>query len=93
MFKNMSDEKLRKTVTGMIIAGTLIVLTLLIVLVYQLISMLVYSVKIGNIKKEIAAYERQTAELKEDLSYYSSKDFMDYLAQTYGYKAVEDATK
>lgn len=93
MFRNMSDEKFKKTVAGMVIAGTLVLLTLVVVIGYQLIYMAVQAVRINDVKKQISQYQEQKEKYQEELDYFSSDYGMDHLAYTYGYATVEEAKK
>lgn len=93
MFQNMSDEKFKKTITGMVVAGTLVILTLIVVIGYQLIYMAVQAARINGVKEQISQYQEQKEKLQEELDYFSSDYGMDGLAYTYGYAAVEDAKK
>lgn len=93
MFKNMSDEKFKKTITGMVVAGTLVILSLVLVIGYQLIYMAVQAVRINDIKGQIEKYQQDLERYQEDLDYFSSDDYKGQMAYIYGYAAVEDAQK
>jgi hypothetical protein len=88
----MSDEKLKRTVTGMIVAGTVLILVLLLVIIYQFICMGVKRAQIKKYQEEIARYEQMAEQLGDDWSYYSSDYAKWKAAQQYGY-SDEDTNK
>jgi ABC-type polysaccharide/polyol phosphate transport system ATPase subunit len=79
----MSDEKLKRTVTGMIVAGTILILVLLLVIVYQIVCMGVKKSQIKKYEDEIAHYEEIAEQLDQDLNYYGS-DYAKWIAAMKG---------
>jgi NADH:ubiquinone oxidoreductase subunit 6 (subunit J) len=79
----MSDEKLKRTVTGMIVAGTILILVLLIVILYQIVCMGVKKSQIKKYEEQISNYERIAEQLGQDLDYYSS-DYAKWIAAVQG---------
>ncbi|MBP5242291.1 MAG: hypothetical protein J6Z36_01195 [Clostridia bacterium] len=90
MFENMSEEKLKRTVTGLTVAGTLLVLILLAVIIYQIVVMGVKSARIKDLETKIAWYEQQITEGNADLDYYlNDDDFLRSLLQKEGFSQEE----
>lgn len=91
-FASMSDEKLKRVVSGAVVAGTLLLLILVFVIIYQFISIGIKNAQIKKYNEEIAQYEELVEQLGDDLAYYSS-DYAKYLAaQRNGYD-YEDSSK
>jgi F0F1-type ATP synthase membrane subunit b/b' len=68
----MTQEKLGRIVTAVVVAATTLFVILLSVLIYQWITIAVYDKRIDEINEEIAALEQDIAQDEEDLKHYSS---------------------
>ena len=90
MFENMSEQKLKKTVAGMFVAGTLLVVILLGVMLYQFVSMGLKSAQKAALEKEIAQYEEKIQVLDKDLDYYESDYYKELMGRAQGYVYPED---
>ena len=55
----MTQEKLKRVVTAAAVAGTLIVVCLLAVIVYQIVHMIVLDNRIKKVEAETSYYEEQ----------------------------------
>lgn len=92
MFENMSEGKLKKLVTAVVIAGTILVVFLLGVILYQFVSMGVKQGKIDSMNAQISEYEQLIAQLDEDLDAYTREEILEKLAREYGYIYPDDVT-
>ncbi len=92
MFENMSEGKLKKLVTAVVVAGTILIVFLLGVVLYQFISMGVKQSKIDSMNAQISEYEQLIAKLDEDLDAYSREQILEQLAREYGYIYPDDVT-
>ncbi len=92
MFENMSEGKLKKLVTAVVVAGTILIVFLLGVVLYQFISMGVKQSKIDSTNAQISEYEQLIAKLDEDLDAYSREQILEQLAREYGYIYPDDVT-
>lgn len=92
MFDNMNEEKLKKTIVGMVIACTLLFVLLLGVVLYQFVSMGIKSSQIDDLKTQISQYEEQKERLEEELSIYETDKKKEDLARQYGYVYPDDKT-
>ncbi len=92
MFENMSEGKLKKLVTAVVVAGTILIVFLLGVVLYQFISMGVKQSKIDSMNAQISEYEQLIAKLDEDLDAYSREQVLEQLAREYGYIYPDDVT-
>ncbi|MBQ9081132.1 MAG: hypothetical protein IJY26_00660 [Clostridia bacterium] len=90
MFENMSEQKLKKTVAGMFVAGTLLVVILLGVMLYQFVSMGLKSAQKAALEKEIAQYEEKIQVLDKDLDYYESDYYKELMGRAHGYVYPEE---
>lgn len=75
----MTQDKMRKMITAIVVAATLFLVILLSVLIYQWITIAVKNNRIEKVKEEIAYYQQQNELNKDDLAYYES-DFYKQLA-------------
>ena len=73
----MTQEKLRRVVTAAAVAGTILVVGLLIVIVGQIITIAVYNHRIDESEKEIAALEERVEKHESDLEYYLSDWYLE----------------
>lgn len=88
VFETMSDEKIKKVAVGAIAGGTVLVLVLMAVLLYQLIAMWVTSARIDTVKEEIAKTEQTIAQMEGDLGYYKTDDYKERAARQHGVNIV-----
>ena len=98
MVSNMTEEKLKRTIVGMTIAGTLVIVLLLAVLLYQFISMGIKNWEVNSLQTKIAEYEEKIETLGEQLAIYGTDKEKENLAREHGYvypddKTVEDLLK
>ena len=68
----MTQDKMRKLITAIVVATTLLLVVLLSVLVYQWITIGVQKKRIAKIRADIAYYEQLNETAQNDLDYYSS---------------------
>lgn len=68
----MTQDKMRKTVTAVVVAATMLLFILLCVLVYQWITIGVYNKRIAEAEEAIEYYTQQNAAAENDLEYYES---------------------
>lgn len=79
----MTQEKLKRVVTAATVAGTLIVVCLLAVIVYQIIHIAVLNHRIKDVESDIATYETQKDAAENDLDYYLSDYYLEQAAREY----------
>ncbi len=92
MFENMPEEKLKKMVVAVVVAGTILVVLLLGVILYQFISMGIKQGIIGSANEKISEYERLIEALDDDLDAYTRDEILEKLAREYGYIYPDDVT-
>lgn len=92
MFENMPEEKLKKLVTAVVIAGTLLVVLLLGVILYQFISMGVKSGQIRSMEEQRQEYEAQIEDLQDQLDVYGTDKKQEDIAREHGYIYPDDRT-
>jgi cell division protein FtsL len=63
----MTQEKLKRIVTAASVAGTVLIVCLLAVIVYQLVTMAVYDNRIKKTEQEIADLQTQIAQCEDEL--------------------------
>ena len=68
----MTQDKLRRVVTAAVVAGTLLIVILIGVLIYQAIRINVLENRIETVKEEIQEYNEKKADAENDLEYYES---------------------
>lgn len=68
----MTQEKMRKLITAIAVATTLLLVILLSVLIYQWITIGVQKKRIEKVRSDIAYYEELNETAQNDLDYYSS---------------------
>ncbi len=68
----MTQEKMRKLITAIVVATTLLLVILLSVLIYQWITIGVQKKRIEKVRADIAYYEELNETAQNDLDYYSS---------------------
>ncbi len=91
MFENMSEDKLKKTVTGIAIAGTILFVLLFAVMLYQFISMGVKGARIADLQTQVQEYEQKKGELEEKLEIYETDKYLENEARKEGYIFPEDS--
>ena len=86
----MTQEKLKRVVTAAAVAGTLVVVCLLAVILYQVIKIVVLNNKIADSEAEISRLEEQRGNSKSDLEYYLSDYYLEQEAHKYGWINKDD---
>ena len=81
----MTQEKMRKLVTAIVSACTILLTLLVGYLAYQWITIAVYNQKEKKLKAEIAAYEQILAQDEKDLEYYESDLYKEWEAMKLGF--------
>ena len=81
----MTQEKMRKLVTAIVSACTILLTLLAGYLAYQWITIAVYNQKEKKLKAEIAAYEQILAQDEKDLEYYESDLYKEWEAMKLGF--------
>ncbi len=75
----MTQDKMRRTITAIAVAGTTLLVVLLAYLVYQWITIAVLNNRIEKAEEDVAYYEALNEQSESDLEYYES-DFYKQLA-------------
>ena len=75
----MTQDKMRRTITAIAVAGTTLLVVLLAYLVYQWITIAVLNNRIEKAEENVADYETLNEQSESDLEYYES-DFYKQLA-------------
>ena len=86
----MTQEKLKRVVTAAAVAGTLIVVCLLAVIVYQNVHMIVLDNRIKKVEAETSYYEEQISKGENDLNYYLSDLYLEQAAREHHFIKPED---
>ena len=81
----MTEEKTRRMVTGIVVAATALILTLLIVLVSHIVTVCVQNNRMKELQAEKERLEQLIEVEKESVEYYASKEGLDYLAFKHGF--------
>lgn len=68
----MTEERMKKTVTAAVVAGTLLAVFLVLVLAYQLITITVQNNRTKKLEQEIARYDKNLSTAQGQLEYYES---------------------
>lgn len=68
----MTQDKMRKMITAIVVAATMLLVILLSVLIYQWITIGVYNKRIAEAEEAIEYYTEQNAAAENDLEYYES---------------------
>lgn len=84
--EELALDRLRRRITAIVVAATLLVVTLFAVIVYQVIAITVKNNRIKRLEEEIARYEEIIAEGELDLEYYESQEGLENAARKYGAK-------
>jgi len=77
----MTQEKLKRVVTAATVAGTLIVVCLLAVIMYQVVHIAVLNRRIKDTQQEIERYTTQKEQSENDLNYYLSDLYLEDAAR------------
>ena len=81
----MTQEKLKRVVTAAAVAGTLVVVCLLAVLLYQVIHIAVLNKRIKNVQKEIDYWTEMNETAENYLDHYLSDFYLDMAAHEKGF--------
>ena len=81
----MTPEKLRRVVTAAVVAGTILLVTLLSYLVYQFVTIGVLNKRLDNVTQDIADLQTENAQLQELEEYYGSDIGKLWLAMEKGF--------
>ncbi len=81
----MTQEKLRRVVTAVVVAGTTLFVILLSVLIYQWIKIAVYNSRIEKLEEENKQIEAEIENSEEALDYYNSDIGKFWLAMEKGF--------
>lgn len=68
----MTQEKLRRVITAAVVAGTILLVFLLGVIIYQAVKINVLDKRIEDTKDKIAQLEESIEKSENDLDYYES---------------------
>ena len=79
-------DRLRRRITAVVVAATLLIVTLLGVIVYQIVTITVKNNRIKKLEADIARYEKIIADGELDLEYYESQEGLENAARKYGAK-------
>ena len=90
MLEKMPENKLKRMIVGVTIAGTLLLVVLFSVIIYQFVSMGVKSHQIDKMQEEIESFEQIKDKLGEDLEWYTTDEYKEWIARTHGYVYPED---
>ncbi len=77
----MTQEKLKRVVTAAAVAGTLVIVCLLAVIIYQLIHMAVLNNRIKKTEDEIKYYQEQIDGNENLLDHYLSEYYLEQAAR------------
>ena len=81
----MTQEKLKRVVTAAAVAGTLVVVCLLAVLLYQVIHIAVLNKRIKTVQNEIDYWTEMHETAENDLDHYLSDFYLDWAAHEKGF--------
>ena len=85
----MTQEKMRRMVTALVVAATTLLVSLLAVIVYQAIALTVNKNRIEKLEKDIQYYEQVISEGKLDLEYYESLEGLENAARRDGWTKIQ----
>ena len=77
----MTQEKMRKLITAIAVAATLLLVILFSVLIYQWIKIGVYNKRIEKVQNDIAYYEQLNENDENRLDYYTSEFYKNFIAK------------
>lgn len=72
----MTQDKMRKTITAVVVAATLLLVILLSVLIYQWVTIGVLNRRKAKLETEIGALEQQKQEKQLDAEWYEANKFL-----------------
>ena len=72
----MTQDKMRKTITAVVVAATLLLVFLLSVLIYQWVTLGVLNRRKAKLDKEIATLEQQKQDAALDAEWYEANMFL-----------------
>ena len=81
----MTQEKLRRIVVAIAVAGTTLFVILFSVLIYQFVTWGVYNKRIEKLEQQNAALEQENNEMEGDLKEYNSELGKFFLALEQGF--------
>ncbi|MBQ8292084.1 MAG: hypothetical protein IJX88_06255 [Clostridia bacterium] len=81
----MTQDKMRKLITAIVCAATLLLVILLSVLIFQWIKIGVQKKRIEEVQKEIAYYQQLNEADEKDLDYYTSELYQKLEAYKLGF--------
>lgn len=81
----MTQDKMRRVITACVSAGTILIVLLLSVLIYQWITIANLNAKEEIYEADIASYEQQLKQAKKDLTFYESELGINCLLIQQGY--------
>ena len=81
----MTEEKQRRMVTGIVVGITALIFVLLVVLVWQIVTMCVQNQRMAELEAEKARLEQDIEQGNNDLDFYQSEWGQEYLAIREGF--------
>ena len=76
----MTEDKMRRMVTGIVVGVTALIVTLLTILVWQIVTMCVQNKRIAELQQEEARLEQGIEEESSDLEFYKTPAGKEILA-------------
>ena len=76
----MTEDKMRRMVTGGVVALTLVIVTLLSILVYSIVTISVQNNRLAALEAEEARLEQLTQDTNDAIAYYQQDQGKFYLA-------------
>ena len=73
----MTQEKLRRVVTAAAVAGTVLIVCMLLVIVYQIVRIVVLNNRIDKVEEEIRTQQEIKEQHENDLEYYLSDWYLE----------------
>ncbi len=89
----MTEGKMRKTITAIVAATTLLLVILLSVLIFQWVTIGVQNKRMDTLEDKIADWEQQNAQLERDLENYEGQDYIYWSLAEAGYQPNFSANK
>ncbi len=85
----MSEEKQKRIVVAMTVAGVLLSVFLLVILIVQFVQIGVLNAQARKYEQQKAAYQKACQQYEKDLNYYQSQDGLYILALKNGWITPE----
>ena len=82
----MTQEKMRKTITALASAATLLLVILLSVLIYQWVTISVQKKRIAEAQQSVEYWEKVNEGHENDLEFYESDIYKEWAAFKLGYE-------